>query len=138
MCVWAAVFAGMSAVHAVGDDHPGQWLPFWREACENSQPHAGVRPLESNRIKGSDPFTVACRYLRDVQAGFCNRGSSWSCHELDILDTRQGYSRTMSEPPTLDDYPIILRGSKGPLAERTPLELLALACRQGWSGTCSS
>ena len=119
MCLWTMVFAGMSTAGAVGDNHPGQWLPFWREACEREQPDA-------------------CRYLRDVQAGFCNRGSSWSCHELDILDARQGYSRTMSESPTLDDFPIILRGSKGPLAERTPEALYALACRQGWPGTCAA
>jgi hypothetical protein len=119
MCLWVTVFVGMSAVRAVGDDHPGQWLPFWRAACENGRPYA-------------------CRYLRNVQAGFCDRGSSWSCHELGILNARQGYNRAMSGPPTLDDYPIILRGSKGPLAERTPTELLALACRQGWPGSCSS
>ena len=119
MCLWVTVFVGMSAVRAVGDDHPGQWLPFWRAACENGRPYA-------------------CRYLRNVQAGFCDRGSSWSCHELGILNTRQGYNRTMSGPPTLDDYPIILRGSKGPLAERTTTELLALACRQGWPGSWSS
>jgi hypothetical protein len=119
MCLWAAVFAGMSAVRAVGDDHPGQWLPFWREACESGRPYA-------------------CRYLRDVQAGFCDRGSRWSCRELDILNTGLGYNRTMSGPPALDDYPIILRGSKGPLTERTPAALGALACRQGWPGACAA
>jgi hypothetical protein len=119
MTVWAAVFVAMSAVHAVGDDHPGQWLPFWRQACESNRPYA-------------------CRYLRDVQAGFCDRGSSWSCRELDVLNARQGYSQTVSGQPTLDDYRIILRGSKGPIAERTPAALYALACRQGWPDTCSA
>ena len=119
IAVWAMVFVSMSAVHAVGDDHPGQWLPFWRQACEDNRPYA-------------------CRYLRDVQAAFCDRGSGWSCRELDVLNAGQRYSRTMSPPPTLDDYPIILRGSKGPIAERTPAALYALACRQGWPDTCSA
>ena len=119
MFVWTVVFIAMSAVHAVGDDHPGQWLPFWRAACESGRPYA-------------------CRYLRDVQAGFCDRGSSWSCHEFRILDAQAGYSRTMSAPPTLDDYPIILRGSKGPVTERTPAALTALACRQGWAEACTA
>jgi hypothetical protein len=117
IAVWTTVFVSMSAVHAVGDRHPGQWLPFWREACEDDRP-------------------FACRYLRDVQAAFCDRGSGWSCRELGILNARQGYSRTMSPAPTLDDYPIILRGSKGPIAERTPAALYAFACRQGWPDTC--
>ena len=119
MFVWTVVFIAMSAVHAVGDDHPGQWLPFWRAACESGRPYA-------------------CRYLRDVQAGFCDRGSSWSCHEFRILNAQAGYSRTMSAPPTLDDYPIILRGSKGPVTERTPAALTALACRQGWAEACTA
>jgi hypothetical protein len=117
--LWAIVFVSMSAVHAVGDDHPGQWLPFWRQACESDRPYA-------------------CRYLMGVQAGFCDRGSSWSCHELDILNAGHGFNRSTSGAPTLDDYPIILRGSKGPIAARTPAALYALACRQGWPDTCSA
>ena len=119
MFIWTGIFISMSAVHAVGDDHPGQWLPFWREACESGRPYA-------------------CRYLRDVQSGYCHRGSSWSCHELSILEARAEYSRSMSAPPTLDDYPIILRGSKGPITERTPAALIALACRQGWAEACTA
>ena len=119
MFVWAMVFVSMSAVGGVGDDHPGQWVPFWRKACEEGRPYA-------------------CRYLGDVQAAFCDRGSSWSCREADILKAGQGYSRTTSGLPALDDYPIILRGSKGPIAERNPRALYALACHQGWPDACSA
>src|SRR5437762_234894 len=35
MCIWAIVFAVMSAAQGVGDSHPGQWLPFWRQACQD-------------------------------------------------------------------------------------------------------
>jgi hypothetical protein len=41
-----------------------------------------------------------------------------------------------SASPTLEDYPIILRGSKGKIREREPAALYALACYQGWPNTC--
>ena len=41
-----------------------------------------------------------------------------------------------SAPPTIEDYPIILRGSKGQINERDPAALFALACHQGWSAAC--
>ncbi len=148
MSMWALVFSGMSAVQAVGDDHPGQWLPFWQRACEAERP-------------------FACRYLGDMQAGFCNRGSGWACNELGILQARReldhagaiesmrrggelGFSpaclnadtaaragKGESGAPALQDYPIILRGSKGPIIERSPAALSALACREGWMEQCS-
>jgi len=149
MSIWAIVFAGMAAANGVGDDHPGQWLPFWRQACTEERPYA-------------------CRYLADTQQAFCSRGSGWACNEQGILIARRerdldataesmergctlGFRTAcvnaqrlpdlgalLSAPPTLDDYPIILRGSKGPVAERTPDALRALACRQGWPGSCAS
>ena len=39
-------------------------------------------------------------------------------------------------PPTLADYPIVLRGSKGPITDRTPSALHARACEQGWPASC--
>ena len=147
VAVWAIVFGGMSGVLGVGDDHPGQWLPFWQQACANERPYA-------------------CRYLEDVQAGLCDRGSGWACNEVGIRLARResdlaGAATSMargcaagftpacvnaklvaagghvqSAPPTLDDYPIILRGSKGPVTDRTPAALHALACREGWSDSC--
>jgi hypothetical protein len=149
MAVWAIAFGGMSAVQGVGDNHPGQWLPFWRQACANERPYA-------------------CRYLDDVQAGLCDRGSGWACNEVGIrlardkrdlagavtsmtrgcargftpacvnADRVTGGGHVESAPPTLNDYPIILRGSKGSVTDRTPAALHALACREGWSESCSS
>ena len=53
MGVWAVVFAAISAAGGVGDRHPGQWVPFWQQACEEGRPHAvrlprreAVRPLQ--------------------------------------------------------------------------------------------
>jgi len=156
MSLWAVVFTIMSVTQAVGDSHPGQWLPFWRHACEDGRPYA-------------------CPYLADLQVNFCGRGSAWACNEAGLMhialsrsgeDLRRldptgaaepfkrgcelGFQaacrnlRTLTSgtgafaaaPPTLEDYPIILRGSKGEIRERKPSELYALACHEGWPGTC--
>ena len=66
MSVWAVVFAGMSAVQGVGDDHPGQWLPFWRQACEEGRAYA-------------------CPYVADVEVDFCRQGSGWACNEAGVM-----------------------------------------------------
>jgi hypothetical protein len=147
MSVWAIVFAVMSAAQGVGDSHPGQWLPFWQQACK-------------------DERAYACPYLENVVSNRCDRGSGWACNELGLLQAQRelddagaaesiqrgcelGFSPACvnasrviiagtlaSAPPTLEDYPIILRGSKGPITERSRAALEALACRQGWPGTC--
>ena len=158
MAVWGVVFATMSAVQGVGDMHPGQWAPFWRQACMDGRPYA-------------------CPYLADLQLNSCNRGSSWACNEAGLMhvalsrsgeDLRRldaagaaepfrhgcdrgvdtacqnlnvlttGVGRFASVPPTIDDFPIILRGSKGEILERDPSALYALACRQGWPDTCEA
>ena len=156
MSVWAVVFAVLSATQAVGDDHPGQWLPFWRQACEDGRAYA-------------------CPYLADLELSDCGRGSGWACNEAGLLhialsrsgeDLRRldpagaaeplrrgcelgfeaacrnlrrltsGTGAFAAPPPGLEDYPIILRGSKGEIREREPSELYALACREGWPDTC--
>ncbi len=152
----AALFAGMSLAQGVGDRHPGQWLPFWRQAC-------------------SDDRAFACPYLADMTAGFCRRGSAWGCNEegllhlalarsgedlrrqdpegaaeplrrgcelglaaacenLRVLSTGQGAYRRVA--PSMQDWPIVLRGSKGPVTERDPGALFAMACGQGWVEAC--
>jgi hypothetical protein len=167
MSIWAVVFAGLSAVQGVGDKHPGQWLPFWRKACEDGRAYA-------------------CPYLADLETSYCDRGSGWACNEAGLLDLALsrsgedlrrldpavagsplrhgctlrfeaacqnlhalaaggvGTADLIAPPPTLQDYPIILRGSKGPLrefeaageVEREPAKLYALACQEGWLDTC--
>ncbi len=157
MSIWGVIFAGMSAAQGVGDNHPGQWLPFWRNACQEGRAYA-------------------CPYLADVELGFCNQGSGWACNDAGLLDialsrsgedlrrldpaqaaapfTRgceqgfqvacqnlimlsRGGQRFAYAPPTLKDYPIILRGSKGEIRDRRPAALYALACREGWKDACT-
>jgi len=156
MSIWAVIFIFMSATQGVGDSHPGQWLPFWRQACQDGRAYA-------------------CPYLADLEKTFCDRGSGWACNEAGLMhialsrsgeDLRRqdpsgaadplrrgcelgfesacrnlstlttGAGKFASAPPTLDDYPIILRGSKGEIREREPSALYALACREGWPDTC--
>ena len=156
MVVWVTVFAIMSAVQGVGDRHPGQWVPFWQEACSQGR-------------------TYACSYLADMQERYCRSGSGWACNEAGILHValaRSGEDGRRLDPvdaagalgrgcdlgfgpacqnlakltlglgsfehgqPTLQDYPIILRGTKGATTDHSPAALYALACSQGWANTC--
>ena len=155
LSLWAAVFAVMSAAQGVGDRHPGQWLPFWENACRDGR-------------------TRACEYVASLESIFCGAGSGWACNEAGIRwrehlredgraatdreqaaaafergcrhgfvpacrnANRSGFEAGPPEraQPTLADYPILLRGSKGPIADRTSAALLARACQQGWRGTC--
>ena len=155
MSIWAIVFTVMSAVQGVGDGHRGQWVPFWRQACQDGRPYA-------------------CPYLADVQLHFCDQGSGWACNEAGLLHialSRSGEDRRRLDavgaaapfkqgcglglaaacenlrtmltggvlaiaPPTLEDYPIVLRGGKGPITDRSPSTLYARACDQGWPNTC--
>lgn len=154
MGIWAALFAVLTT-QGLNDSHPGQWMPFWGDACMAGRPYA-------------------CPYLADLQLNACDRGSGWACNEAGLLHiaiARSGADlrrqtiagaaepfsagckigfvaacrnlHTMStggalasSPPTLKDYPIVLRGSKGEIRDRTPAALYKLACREGWPDTC--
>ncbi|MEO8098294.1 MAG: hypothetical protein ABI811_11385 [Acidobacteriota bacterium] len=157
MSVWTLLLLGLGVTQGVGDDHPGQWLPFWRQACDAGRGYA-------------------CPYLADVEVNFCNRGSGWACNEAGLLHvalSRSGEDLRRQDPagaagvlgrgcelgviaacenlriltgvqgdfvssqPSLADYPVILRGSKGEIREREPTALFALACKEGWSDACA-
>ena len=111
MSAWAIVFAVMSAVQGVGDNHPGQWLPFWQQACAEGRAYA-------------------CSYYERVVLDDCDRGSRWACGEL------QRPPGVPGARPALEDYPIVLRGSKGPIRDVSGAGLAALACRERWPGAC--
>jgi len=132
--IWAAVFLVMSAAQGVGDRHPGQWLPFWHEACGEGRPGA-------------------CRHLAEMYATYCRAGSVWSCREFESMDgdaaagrtSYQGAAPTVHRTdgqqtkrsvPPIEDLPVVLRGSKGPITDRDPASLRARACAQGWADMC--
>jgi hypothetical protein len=149
MSVWILAFSAMSASGKLGDEHPGQWTPFWEQACAADRRNA-------------------CLNLYLLQDGFCTDGSPWACNELGIMlaeryDNRAfaaaaferacrqqfaaacGNARAVAgtgmlrhDAPTYVDYRFILRGSKGPIETQEPAELYARACELGWPGTCQS
>jgi len=66
----------------------------------------------------------------------CALGFGPACQNLTRLTAGLDPPRFDQAPPTLEDYPIILRGTKGPIRDRSPAALYARACRQGWADTC--
>lgn len=145
--LWAVIFAALYAAQGIGEKHPGQYLPFWQQACQ----------------QGSER---ACNYVGNLLVIYCNTGSGWACNEVGVFrasanrDGRADFQRACElgftvgcqnasrgpaetgaltrERPALRDLPIILRGTKPPLKERDPAKLYALACEQGWPGFCTS
>lgn len=151
MGIWACVFAVMSAAQGVGDGHRGQWVPFWQQACGEDRPYACdyLATLEANLCRAGSGW--ACNEFAILQTDFeidggpgpnaslkegCELGFPASCVNQERM--KSGVTGLVSVPPTLDDYPILLRGSKGPISDRTPASLDARACAQGWPDTCSS
>jgi hypothetical protein len=147
--IWGIVFASMTAARGVGDRHPGQWLPFWQRACAEQRPRAcrylfdtearfcdggsgwacnelGIRAAQS----ALDPAGAAGKLERGCRLGFLT-----ACANAERVAA--GVGMLQRAPPALDDYPIVLRGTKGPIADRTPSSLYARACSQGWQNACS-
>jgi hypothetical protein len=114
---WAIVFSIMSAAQGVGDRHRGQWIPFWQQACQQGSARA-------------------CRYLTQLHATYCRAGSGWSCNELGLLLGDKEFDRASRGSPSLEELPILLRGSKGPITDRSFESLYSRACDQGWPDMC--
>ena len=148
MFIWVAAFAIMSAAQGVGDTHRGQWMPFWLEACNDDRPYACsyLAAMQSTYCDAGSGW--ACNEfgilqtelevdgpgpVESLQAG-CDLGFLAACANRDRVQS--GGNAPVRVPPILDDYPIILRGSKAPITDRTPAGLYARACDQGWPDTC--
>jgi hypothetical protein len=150
VATWIFAFSVIHWAGGVGDDHPGQYLPFWVEAC-------------------ADGSARACDAVAVRERTYCERGSAWACNELGItmalrasdrssamnlferactleftagcdnaLRLRTGEQTLAEGDPSLVDLPIVLRGSKGPVTEQSPGALYALACARGWTDMCGA
>jgi hypothetical protein len=149
MGVYAMAFAAMSASGYLGDKHPGQFTPFWEQACAAER-------------------RDACLNLYFLHDGYCADGSAWSCNEVGIMLAERYDNRVVAAAaferacslrfaaacdnagalangrslrraaPTAADYRLILRGSKGPVETSDPAELYARACELGWAAGCQS
>ena len=143
--VWIAIFIAMSTAQGVGDHHPGQWVPFWQQACTEGR-------------------TYGCRNLGNLLSNYCRARSGWACNEFGVLlNPRQNpefAARAFQEAcdlgyepgcanrdenawgaphrtaPDAGDYQVILQGNKGPLRGVTPEALYSLACEQGFADGC--
>ena len=151
MAIWASIFVAMSAVNAVGDSHPGHRVPFWVNACQDNKP-GGCTTLAM--IVGNyceDGSGWACNELgvlksegRATSGGKADADFSHACAlgflsgcENTVMGQFAGITLRRG-PPLLSDYPVVLRQGKGPIPDRTPLELYTRACDQGWMSGCES
>jgi hypothetical protein len=154
--VWVVVFALMSAVQGVGDRHPGQWVPFWERACDAGRPRACAYLANLQSIHCNAGSGWACNETAIVHHGLtasrrapiawdlaqmtatfergCRLGFVPACRNA--LRAANGNLAFERASPALADYPVVLRGGKGPITDRTPSALLARACDQGWPDTC--
>jgi hypothetical protein len=148
MSVWALVFAIMSAAQGVGDRHPGQWIPFWQRACEQDRPDACryLARLHTNYCQAASGWS--CNELGILQADKeldrpaafasmqrgCDLGFQPAC--ANVADARPSGGPWATGSPPLEDLPVLLRGSKGPITDRSFASLHTRACEQGWPDSC--
>jgi TPR repeat protein len=70
--------------------------------------------------------------LESMQRG-CERGFQPAC--VNLANLTSGI-RLATAPPPLDELPILLRGSKGPITDWSAASLYRRACDQGWPESC--
>jgi len=127
VAVWVVVFAIMSAGQGVGDEHPGQWLPFWQRAC-------------AERRQG------ACEFLLSREITHCEKGSGWACNEagrlrLELLKTDEGrVGREVSEAVGPLDAPALAGTSRvlKQLAVEVAVGSLKRGCQLGYAPSCEN
>jgi hypothetical protein len=146
--VWAIVFAIMTAAQGVGDHHRGQWIPFWQQACGQNRREACryLAVLHTTYCRANSGWS--CNELGRLQANDTNdrsgaRGSMERGCELgfqpacvNLANLISGDRRLTAAPPPLEELPVLLRGSKGPITDWSAASLYRRACDQGWSESC--
>jgi hypothetical protein len=95
-----------------------------------------VGPIDAPALAGMSRIVrqlAVQRAVGSLDRG-CQLGFEPACQNLRRVTAGAGAPE--SARPTLSDYPIVLRGSKEPVTERTPSALYALACQEGWPDAC--
>jgi hypothetical protein len=150
--VWSAVFIVLSAVDGVGDNHPGHRVPFWQQACVQNARNAcdNVDLILDTYCRDGSGW--ACNELGALrwhrQEGYAGRTEEFSracflgfpagCQNVLMIKASPIPANPRQAPPQLGDYPVVLRTGKGPLPDKTPLDLYTRACDQGWMVGCES
>lgn len=147
MGVWIVFFGAMTALGRTDGRHPGDSLPFWEQACEESRP-------------------TACERLLQLGSTYCGDNSGWACNELGRHFTEGriapadaelalGYfSRAcelrfqagcvnLLDPATVSraaprplDLRLLLREGGLNLLDMPEPELYARACEHNWAFAC--
>ena len=135
--VLAAGLRGRSAAR-VPDSWPrssrgcATWVPVGRATrpgcCWRESPGVGAIGVDQYSV---DPAEAMFAFQRGCELGFEAACGNYRA----ILGGGRALERST---PTVDDYPIVLRGSKGAITDRDPAALYARACRQGWLGACDA
>ena len=146
--LWVIAFGAMSRANGLGDHHPGASVPFWAQACTEGRHDAcnKLAILESSACRNESGW--ACNELGLlVEAGrvyaapaaqlfkrACDFEFTAGCSNAQAL--AQGSRGGRHGDPQIRDYLLLLREGKGPLPDRTPLEIYTRACDQGWPAGC--
>jgi hypothetical protein len=154
--LWAGLFLSFNVTNVLNDNHPGQWVPFWQHACDEGRAFACpyLADLEQGLCNQGSPW--ACNEAGLMQVALsrsgedsrrtdprgaapsfrrgCVFGLQTACRNATALE--DGSDHFASSQPTPQDFPILLRGSKGEVRETDTNALLALACKQGWANAC--
>jgi hypothetical protein len=148
--LWVVVFGAMTAANGVGDYHPGHTVPFWQEACRDGRIKACDSLAVLERQHCDDGSAWACNELgilgasarantpppRSLFQRACAMGFTAGCANSEALAS--GGNAVRTDEPRLRDYPVLLRQGKGAPPDRTPFDVYARACAQGWSAGCGS
>ncbi|HEX9698425.1 MAG TPA: hypothetical protein VGD06_03105 [Acidobacteriota bacterium] len=152
MAAWVLFFAAMAAVGSTDGTHPGDTLPFWEQACAEGRRNACDRLLDIESSYCGDNSAWACNELGghytegklvaadpERASGFfaqaCELRYTPAC--LNLLERDDGLRDGLrhTEPRQLD-LRLLLREAGPNLLEMPERDLLARACRHGWTFAC--
>jgi hypothetical protein len=148
--VWATAFTAMSAAQGVGDVHRGHWVPFWQHACDDHRPGA-CRTLAFIEATYCRESGWACNELGVMVANHvvaredsppalferaCGFGFAAGC--VNARRMAGGSGALERGAPRLTDYMVLLQEGKGPLEDRSPVNVYERACEQGWMSGCEA
>ena len=148
MSVWAVAFGAMSASGELGDEHPGQWTPFWEQACAadtdvkpastcTSCRRASARTAPLGVQRDRHHARGALRQSTRAASAFkraCTLQFAAGCDNAAVL-ARAGMF-PMPDAPTLRRLSVSSCAAARARLGSRPARLYARACELGWPDTC--
>jgi len=148
MAVWVPFFLVMTALGRTDGRHPGDSVPFWQRACEQSRPTACERLLRLEGTYCADASAWACNELglayRDgrlttadpaLATGYFSRACElrFQAACVNLIDSSGG---NRADPRVLDLRLMTREGGLNRMDDTEP-EIYARACEHGWQFACS-